>query len=406
MIPVAEAQARVLQGILRLETESVALESCHGRVLAEPLAARVTHPPADVSAMDGYAVRQSKLQRFRVIGESAAGAGFHSPCGEGEAVRIFTGAPVPPAADSIILQENVTREGNEILLNAGVACVPGKHIRRAGHDFRAGEVLLPSGTRLTAREVALAAAMNHAVLPCVRRPRIAILATGDELVSPGQVPGADQIVSSSPAGLGAEIAAWGGMAVQLGIAADRPEDIRGRLERAEAPDLFVTIGGASVGDRDLVQAALAPELKVDFWKIAMRPGKPLISGTYRGVPLLGLPGNPVSAFVCALLFIKPVIHRLTGAKDDPLRLVVAELGADMGPNDQRQDYCRARVDMFEDGRLRATPLPVQDSGMLRFLAASQGLIVRPPQDPARARGEPVNLLPLGDPVFAPKSATK
>jgi len=406
MIPVAEAQARVLQGILRLEAESVALEACHGRVLAEALAARVTHPPADVSAMDGYAVRHADRQRFRIIGESAAGAGFHLPCGEGEAVRIFTGAPVPPAADSIILQENVIREGDEILLRPGTACVPGKHIRRAGHDFRAGEVLLPAGARLTAREVALAAAMNHSVLPCVRRPRIAILATGDELVSPGSVPGPDQIVSSSPAGLGAEIVAWGGTVVQLGIAADRAEDIRGRLQRADAPDLFVTIGGASVGDHDLVQAALAPELKVDFWKIAMRPGKPLISGTYRGVPLLGLPGNPVSAFVCALLFIKPLIHRFTGAADEPLRLVAAALGTDIGPNDQRQDYCRARVEMFEDGRLRATPLPVQDSGMLRFLAASQGLIVRPPHDPARARGEDVGVLLLGDPIFSPKSAIK
>ena len=406
MIPVAEAQARVLQGIVRLETESVLLDACHGRVLAEPLAARVTHPPADVSAMDGYAVRHANRQRFRVIGESAAGAGFHLPCGEGEAVRIFTGAPVPELADCIILQEHVTRVGNEILLKPDVASQPGKHIRRAGHDFRAGEVLLPAGTRLTARDVALAAAMNHAVLHCVRRPRIALLATGDELVSPGSVPGPDQIVSSSPAGLGAEIAAWGGTVVQLGIAADRAEDIRGRLQGADAPDLYVTIGGASVGEHDLVQAALAPELKVDFWKIAMRPGKPLISGTYRGVPLLGLPGNPVSAFVCALLFIKPVIHQFTGAAEEPLRMVVAELGADMGPNDMRQDYCRARVEMFEDGRLRATPLPVQDSGMLRFLAASQGLIVRPPHDRARVPGEFVNVLPLGNPVFAPKSAVK
>jgi molybdopterin molybdotransferase len=228
---------------------------------------------------------------------------------------------------------------------------------------------------------------------------VAILATGDELVPPGQVPGLDQIVSSSPAGLAADIASWGGEAVQLGIAADRAEDIRGRLERARDHDLIVTIGGASVGDYDLVQSALAPDLAVDFWKIAMRPGKPLISGVYRGVPLLGLPGNPVSAFVCALLFIKPAIYRFTGASDAPLRLVEAELGAAIGPNDVRQDYCRATVEALEDGRLVATPLPVQDSGMLRFLASAQGLIVRPPHDPARRPGERVRVLPLGPPVF-------
>jgi molybdopterin molybdotransferase len=399
MIPVAEAQARVLQAISRLEAENVSLDGCFGRVLAAPVAARVTNPPADVSAMDGYAVRHSDRRAYRVTGVSAAGAGFHAPVGDGEAVRIFTGAPVPPGADSIILQENVTRSGDEIRLAADATVVRGKHIRRAGHDFRAGDVLLPEGLRLSARDLALAAAMNHAFLPCVRKPRVAILATGDELVPPGQVPGLDQIVSSSPAGLSADIASWGGDAVQLGIAADRAEDIRGRLERARDHDLIVTIGGASVGDYDLVQSALAPDLAVDFWKIAMRPGKPLISGVYRGVPLLGLPGNPVSAFVCALLFIKPAIYRFIGATDAPLRLVEAELGADIGPNDVRQDYCRATCEALEDGRLVATPLPVQDSGMLRFLAAAQGLIVRPPHDPARKRGERVSVLPLGAPVF-------
>jgi molybdopterin molybdotransferase len=399
MIPVAEAQARVLQAIPRLEAEDVSIDLCCGRVLATPVAARVTNPPADVSAMDGYAVRHSDRRTYRVTGVSAAGAGFHAPCGDGEAVRIFTGAPVPPGADSIILQENVTRSGDEIRLTADAIVVRGKHIRRAGHDFRAGDVLLPEGLRLGARDVALAAAMNHALLPCVRKPRVAILATGDELVPPGQVPGLDQIVSSSPAGLAADIASWGGEAVQLGIAADRAEDIRGRLERARDHDLIVTIGGASVGDYDLVQSALAPDLAVDFWKIAMRPGKPLISGVYRGVPLLGLPGNPVSAFVCALLFIKPAIYRFTGASDAPLRLVEAELGAAIGPNDVRQDYCRATVEALEDGRLVATPLPVQDSGMLRFLASAQGLIVRPPHDPARRPGERVRVLPLGPPVF-------
>ncbi len=208
------------------------------------------------------------------------------------------------------------------------------------------------------------------------------------------MPARDQIISSSPAGLAAEIGLWGGEASLLGIAADRRADIRARLADAEAFDLVITIGGASVGEHDLVQSALAPDLKVDFWKIAMRPGKPLISGTYRGVPFLGLPGNPVSAFVCALLFVKPVIYRLAGNVQEPLALFVGALGVDVGANDMRQDYCRARLEQSVDGRWLVTPLPVQDSGMLRFLASAQALIVRPPHDPARKAGEPVQFLPL------------
>jgi len=349
--------------------------------------------------MDGYAVASSNRREFRVVGVSAAGAGFRGRCGDGEAVRIFTGAPVPEGADCVVIQENVSRVGDKILLEGDAQPVPGRHVRVAGNDFRAGEVLLEYGRRLSGRDIALAAAMNHATLPCSRKPRVAILANGDELVMPGEVPARDQIVSSSPLGLAAEISLWGGLACLLGIARDTEADIRSRLSEAQSYDLIVTIGGASVGEHDLVKSALADELRVDFWKIAMRPGKPLVSGTYRDVPLLGLPGNPVSAFVCALLFIKPAIYRMTGATSDPLPLVEAELVTGLPANDARQDYCRARVDRRADGALLVTPMPVQDSGMLRALATAQGLVVRPPHDPPRKPGDRVRVLLLEDPIF-------
>ena len=394
MLSVAEAQARVLAGLASLLPEDVPLAQACGRVLAADVQAHVTNPPSDVSAMDGYAVRHSARSSFSVIGEAQAGGSFGGTVGEGDAVRIFTGAPVPSGADSIIIQENVERRGDQIRLLEGNVIQPGKHIRRAGLDFKRGDILLKAGRRLRARDVALAAAMNCATLSCARRPRIAILATGDELVLPGEVPGLNQIVSSSPSGLGAEIESWGGVAVSLGIARDTVEDIRARLSDASTFDVVITIGGASVGDYDLVQSALAPELKVDFWKIAMRPGKPLVFGTFRGVPFLGLPGNPVSAFVCSLLFLKPAILRLTGCLEAPHQLVPATLTQPMAENDVRQDYCRATLAPDEDGRLMVTPLPVQDSGMLRFLATAGALIVRPPHEAARPAGSTVQVLRL------------
>jgi len=394
MLSVAEAQARVLAGLTPLPPEDVPLAQACGRVLAANVHARVTNPPCDVSAMDGYAVRHSSRDSFNVIGEAQAGGHFAGTVGEGDAVRIFTGAPVPSGADSIMIQENVERRGDLIRLLEGNLIQPGKHIRRAGLDFKRGDILLKAGRRLRARDVALAAAMNCPTLSCARRPRIAILATGDELVLPGEVPGPDQIISSSPSGLGAEIESWGGIAVPLGIARDTVEDIRAKLSDAGTFDVVITIGGASVGDYDLVQSALAPELNVDFWKIAMRPGKPLVSGTFRGVPFLGLPGNPVSAFVCSLLFLKPAIMHLTGCLEAPNQLVPATLTQPMAANDVRQDYCRATLAQDEDGRLMVTPLPVQDSGMLRFLATADALIVRPPHEAARPAGSTVQVLRL------------
>lgn len=394
MLSVAEAQARVVQSVQRLSDESVPLELAAGRVLSEPLAARVTNPPCDVSAMDGYAVRGNGLGPYDVIGTSAAGSGFEGVVQAGQAVRIFTGAPLPQGADTIIIQEDISRTGDVVSVLDGLEVIPGRHIRRSGLDFRAGDTLIGAGARLHSRELALAAAMNHASVMCTRAPRVAILATGDELVSPGQEPGPHQIVSSSPYGLMADVSNWGGVPTLLGIARDTVESIRGKLSVSSEYDLIVTIGGASVGDYDLVQSALAPELEVNFWKIAMRPGKPMIFGKYRGVTLLGLPGNPVSAFVCALLFLKPLLFRFLGASAPAHVTRRATLAQALKPNNSRQDYCRCRLDETDIRGLVATPHPVQDSSMLRFLADSQGLIVRPPFDSARGAGDDVQILAL------------
>lgn len=398
MLSVADAQTNVLKDVVVLPAEDVPLASAARRILATDLAARVTSPPADVSAMDGYAVRAGDTQvagtRLSVIGMSAAGAGFGGRITAGQSVRIFTGAPLPEGADAIVIQENVQRDGDVIVLNADARAAAGRHVRKQGLDFRSGDVLLKRGRRLLGRELALAAAMNHGVVPCARRPRVAILATGDELVPPGTPPGPDQIVSSTPAGLAADIEAWGGEAVLLGIARDTIDDIRARLRQSAQWDVLVTIGGASVGDYDLVQQALAPELNLQFWKIAMRPGKPLIHGTYRGARLLGLPGNPVSAFVCSHLFLKPLILALTGATEEPWTFLEARLASDLGANDTRQEYSRAELRREANGQWVVRALPVQDSSMLRFLASADGLIVRPPHDPARKSGELVQVLTL------------
>ncbi len=396
MLSVAEAQAKVLDGLKRLGQEQVSLAAATGRVLAVDVAANRTQPPFDVSAMDGYAVRAQDVATLpttlKVVGAIAAGSMFDRSLAKGEAVRIFTGAPVPKGASTIVIQENANAEGDSVQVVDGAAPA-GRHIRRAGLDFKKGDKLLKAGRLLTARDVSLAAAMNHAALPCVRQPRIAILATGDELVAPGGDPGPAQIIASTSAGLGANALAWGATIRDLGIARDRIDDIRFKAAASDGADLFVTLGGASVGDHDLVQKALAPELKVSFWKIAMRPGKPLIFGKYRSIPFLGLPGNPVSAFVCAQLFLKPMIAKLLG-RNDLAPTLTARLAGTLTPNDERQDYVRCGLRTESDGTLSAEPFPVQDSSVLRLLAHADGLIVRPAGDPGRRQGDIVTVLRL------------
>lgn len=397
MLSVAEAQAKVVEGLKPLPSEQVSLGAALGRVLAADVAATRTQPPADVSAMDGYAVRAADVATLpvalKVAGEVAAGAIHQGAVGKGEAVRIFTGAIVPKGANTIVIQENTKRDGDTVHVVDGAAPA-GRHIRRAGIDFKKGDKLLKAGHRLTPRDIALAAAMNHPSLPCTRLPRVAVLATGDEIVPPGAEPGPAQIISSSSAGLLAHVLDWGGTVRDLGIARDRIDDIRFKATAADGADVFVTLGGASVGDHDLIQKALTPELKVGFWKIAMRPGKPLIFGRYQASAFLGIPGNPVSAMVCALLFLKPMLFRLAGATEPAWRTSRAKLASPLRANDERQDYVRCRITVDADGNQTAEPFPVQDSSMLKPLAQADALIVRPPGDRARAPGDLVSLLHL------------
>jgi len=392
MISVEAARAKILAALAPAGVESVALANGFGRVLAAPVAARLTQPPADVSAMDGYALRAADGvggARLRVTGTAPAGHPFDGTVGPGEAVRLFTGSFVPAGANTILLQEDATAEGGFVTVNE--ACVEGRHIRRAGQDFARGEVLIPAGQKLSSRDVGLAAAGNHPWLTVVRRPRIAILATGDEISLPGEAIAAGGIVSSNAHALAAFVAEAGGEAVVLPIAADTLAAIAAGADSARGADMLVTTGGASVGDHDLVRAGLEGRgLVLDFWKIAMRPGKPLMFGQMGAMPVLGLPGNPVSAFVCALLFLRPAIERLAGLPGAAPVLGTAVLGAALKPNDQREDFLRAMLGA--DGVV--IPFARQDSGMLKTLARANALIRRAAFDPARVAGETVEILRL------------
>ncbi|MYE58945.1 MAG: molybdopterin molybdotransferase MoeA, partial [Alphaproteobacteria bacterium] len=371
MIPVADAIARILAGVEPLPAEMVPLGDGLGRVLAEDLASRRTQPPAAVSAMDGYAVRAADVSgapaELRIVAEIAAGAAWTGSVGEREAARIFTGAPVPDGADAIVIQEDCERSGDRVTVREPAAA--GAYVRPAGLDFAEGDVLLSAGRRLTSRDIGLAAAMNRPWLPVRRRPRVALLATGDEIALPGEPLGPQQIVSSSGPGLAALVAEAGGQAVSLGVAEDSTASLRARAAGAEGADILVTMGGASVGEHDLVQSALAEDgLEVDFWRIAMRPGKPLMFGRMGGALVLGLPGNPVSAFVCALLFLRPLIDAMLGLPAGPPAREPARLGAALGANDRREDYLRARLAADGEDLPVATPFARQDSSMLaRFV---------------------------------------
>jgi molybdopterin molybdotransferase len=398
LIPVDEAVARLLAGVAPLEAETIPLAEAGGRVLAADLAARRTQPPFPASAMDGYAVRAADAvlgASLKVTGASRAGERFAGTVAPREAVRIFTGAPVPEGADAILIQEDAERDGD--MIRVLEAAAPGRHIRRAGLDFRAGDVLLMEGRVLDAHAVALAASMGHAVVPVRRRPRVALLATGDELVPPGAETGPDQIVSSNSVGLAVLVEQAGGEPLDLGIAPDRVEAIAAYVDRAAGVDVLVAIGGASAGEHDLVQKALtAKGMALDFWRIAMRPGKPLMVGSLAGMRVLGLPGNPVSALVCGEIFLKPLIRALLGLPTDR-SIASARLGAPMQANDGRQDYVRAKLARI-DGKLVANPFPLQDSSMLATLAAADALIIRPVRAPAAAAGENVPVLLLDRPA--------
>ncbi|MBI4183835.1 MAG: molybdopterin molybdotransferase MoeA [Proteobacteria bacterium] len=403
MISVEEAIGRVTAAFQPLPAEQVSLEGALGRVLAADVAARRTQPPADMSAMDGYAVRAADVAAppvsLRIVGEAPAGRAFAGRVGPGEAVRIFTGAPVPAGADAIVIQENTRRDGDRVTVTEAAAA--GRFIRPAGLDFRAGEALLKAGRRLTARDVGLAAGMNVPWLAVRRRPRVAILATGDEVVMPGDPIGPDQIVSSNSHSLAAFVAACGGVATVLGIARDDADSLKALAAGARGADVLVTTGGVSVGEHDLVGRALGEAgLELDFWKVAMRPGKPLMFGRIGETAMLGLPGNPVSALVCATVFLRPAMERLLGLARAETAAATAVLGRDLPANDRRQDYLRARLGRAADGGPVATPFEKQDSSMLSLLAAADCLVVRPPFAPPASAGETVTILPLGGGAFS------
>lgn len=403
LLPVADALDRLLSGARpHHRTEQVSLHEAQGRVLAEDIAARLTQPPFDNSAMDGYAVRHADIAELgsvlKVVGTSAAGHAFEGSAGAGEAVRIFTGAPLPAFADTVLLQEDAELlEGGRI--RTTFLTPKGRHIRPRGQDFSEGDVVLKTGDVLDAGRLTVAAAMNHPRLTVYARPRIAVLATGDELVPPGTPPGASQIIASNTYGVSALARKAGAEVIDLGIVRDDKQAILNAVRNALSLDIdvLVTLGGASVGDFDLVQPVLGEAgMELDFWRIAMRPGKPLMVGRLGAIQVVGLPGNPVSSLVCSLLFLEPLVRHLARLPArNRQRSAVAAVA--LKENDQRQDYVRARIDRAADGTYRVTPFQKQDSSMMKVFAESEGLLIRPPHAPALPEGAACEILLIREP---------
>ncbi len=398
-MPFEEAQRRLLADAAPVgRTETLPLERLAGRVAAAAIRARLTQPSFDASAMDGYAVRAGDLAEGTVLGlagESAAGHAFAGALAAGEAVRIFTGAPVPEGADAVVIQENTERpDERSVRILSPVAT--GRNIRPAGNDFREGETLVEAGQRFRPATVALAASGGHAGAEVVARPRVAILMTGSELVLPGALPGPSQIVASNGFGIAAIVEAAGGEALRYGIVADERAAITAAFERAlrEGADVFVTIGGASVGDHDLVAPVLRERgVALDFWKVAMRPGKPLMAGRFGEMRFLGLPGNPASSLVTAELFLRPLVETLAG-RGQRRRFRAGRLGADVAANDHRAEFMRARLVDGGGGPPLVEPLARQDSSLLTIFSHADALLLRPPHAPAGVTGDPCEFLAL------------
>ena len=402
LLPVDRALAAILAPLPQTNTTTKPLDKALGFTLAEDLVAVLTLPPHAVSAMDGYAVRAADVTSFPCkltrIAESAAGHPWTGKIVAGQAVRVFTGAAIPDGADTIVIQEDVdpVAEQDSVEITVRSAEIAGRYIRPAGLDITAGQVILPAGTLLSARAIglAIAAGITHASVRL--RPRVGVLSTGDELVSPGELPAPGQIISSNASFLANFVTACGAEAVDLGIARDLPGAMLDAVRRASNLDLVVTTGGASVGTHDHIVSDMGSsgQNALHFWKIAMRPGKPLISGNVDGIPLIGLPGNPVSTAVCALVFLRPAIAHMAGGTASSLQFLLP-LAVDLGINDQRQDYIRAIIIVKDDVQV-IMPAPRQDSSMMSVLATANALIVRPPVDPAKAACEFVSVIPLPD----------
>jgi molybdopterin molybdotransferase len=399
LMAVAEALQRVLADARPLPAAKVALYEALGCVLTEDLNARRTQPPAAVSAMDGYAVRAADVTqapvRLALIGEVAAGHPFKGGVEVGQAARIFTGGVMPKGADTVVIQELTAREGDTVTIQKPTA--KGRNVRDRGIDFVQGQPLLRKGCRLSDRDLMLAAAMNYPALSVHRRPKVAVLGTGDELVAPGSTPSPGEIVYSNGFALAALARNEGAEVSDLGIAPDRVEEIAAAVRRARdgGADILLISGGASVGEHDLVQRALAAEgLDLSFWRVALRPGRPMLHGRLGVLQVLGVPGNPVSSYVCAFLFLVPLIRRLAGREDIERVPEPARLGRDLPANDERADYMRATLSTGPDGPI-ATPLPNQDSSLMAPLAQADCLLIREPNAPAAAVGSPCVILKLG-----------
>ncbi len=396
LMPVAEALQRVLADARPLPAENVALKDAHGRVLAHDVTALRTQPPDALSAMDGYAVRAADVAQapatLVLIGEVAAGHPFDGTVGPGQTARIFTGGVLPDGADTVVIQELTTREGDRVIIQKPTA--KARNVRAQGIDFTQGQVLLPRGRKLSDRDLMLAAAMNHPAVSVHRRPKVAVLGTGDELLMPGSSLKAGEIVYSNGFALTALAQSEGAEVIDLGIARDRLEDITAAVRRArdDGADILLTSGGASVGDHDLVQRALKAEgLALSFWRIALRPGRPMMHGRLGDMHVLGVPGNPVSSYVCALLFLTPLIRTLSGRTDIEQKVETAVLGSDLPANDERADYLRATLSDSPGGPV-ATPVPVQDSSLMAPLARADCLLIRPSGAPAAVAGSPCAIL--------------
>ncbi len=405
MLSVAEARSRILEGIRPSPVEWVMLGEGLDRVLAHDLHARRTQPPSAVSAMDGYAVRAADTERvgawLELIGESKAGGEPPPALGPGQAVRIFTGAAMPAGADAVAIQELATREPGRVHFGRSIAA--GTYVRRAGLDFEAGWRGLAAGTLLDPPALGLAASMGHAWLPVRRRPRVAILATGDELCRPGDSPAAHQIISNNSTVLGLMVRRWGAEPIDLGIASDDAQALGDILADARGADLLLTTGGASVGEYDLVRAGLAASgLELGFWKIAMRPGKPLMFGQLQhALPFLGLPGNPVSAAVCAIVFVRAALCRMLEL-DPALPLERGRITGELAANDEREDYLRTRLAGQEDGVPLLEVAPRQDSSMFATFAQADALVIRAPKAPPAEAGSLVSFVPIDRALHLPR----
>jgi molybdopterin molybdotransferase len=392
LMPVAEVQAAIVSGVEPLDAETVSIFEAAGRILAQDLRAKLTQPPFAASAMDGYAVRGADIASLptclKVIGRSAAGHGFGGEVRAGEAVRIFTGAPVPAGADTIVIQENTKAADDgavEILEPAPI----GQYIRPIGYDFSEGNTLLTSGVELASRQLMLAAAMNNATVAVRRKPIIAVLANGDELVQPGQSPRPGQIISSIPAGMKAAIAAWGGESLVLDLAQDSKESLAARVRDAQEADVLLTIGGASVGEHDLVRGTLEDMgARFEVLKVAMRPGKPVMFGFLDKQRILSMPGNPVSAIICARIFLKPLLDRFLGRapRDEPRAV---RLAVPVDANGEREHYMRAKLS--DNG---VAPIADQDSSLMNAFAGADCLLIRPARGVALSAGTLVPVIPL------------